>query len=137
MIKNALFFLRKCFICDTISCMKHARKKSPKISEAVFRGKKSLYNFEVFPLTAELEETSAIYVISKRKTDKRGKGHHAFVCIGQTDSVLSEIKKHQKGKCVKQNAANVICLLRESDEKSRERIEADLKAAHVTVCNYN
>jgi hypothetical protein len=48
--------------------MKHERKKSTKISEAIFRGKKSLYSFEVFPLTAELEETPGIYVISKRKT---------------------------------------------------------------------
>ncbi len=118
-------------------CMKHARKKSAKISEAIFRGKKSLYNFEVFPLTAEIEETSGIYVISKRKTDKLGKGHHAFVCIGQTDSILGEIKKHQKGKCVKQNSANVICLLKEVDARNREKIEADLKAAHATVCNYN
>ena len=118
-------------------CMKHARKKSPKISEAIFRGKKSLYSFEVFPLTAEIEETSAIYVISKRKTDKSGRAHHAFVCIGQTDSITGEIKKHQKGKCVKQHAANVICLLKENNPKNRERIEADLKAAHATVCNYN
>ena len=117
--------------------MKHERKKSPKISEAIFRGKKSLYSFEVFPLTAELEETSGIYVISKRKTDKSGKSHHAFVCIGQTDSITGEIKKHQKGKCVKQHAANVVCLLKESNEKNREKIEADLKAAHATVCNYN
>lgn len=117
--------------------MKQARKKSPKIGEAIFRGKKSLYNFEIFPLTAEFAEIPAIYVISKRKTDKRGKGHHAFVCIGQTDSILGEIKKHQKGKCVKQHAANVICLLKEENPKNRERIEADLKAAHATVCNYN
>jgi hypothetical protein len=116
---------------------KQTRKKSPKISEAIFRGKKSLYSFEVFPLAAEIEETSAIYVITKRKTDKSGKAHHAFVCIGQTDSILGELKKHRKGKCVKQNAANVVCLLKESDEKNRERIEADLKAAHATVCAYN
>jgi predicted transcriptional regulator len=57
---------------------KQTRKKSPKISEAIFRGKKSLYSFEVFPLAAEIEETSAIYVITKRKTDKSGKAHHAF-----------------------------------------------------------
>lgn len=117
--------------------MKHAKKKSPKISEAIFRGKKSLYNFEVFPLTAEFDDASAIYVISKRKTDKLGKGHHAFVCIGETASVLSEIKRHKKGKCLKQNDANVICLLRELDEEKRQRIEADLRSAHTSACNYN
>lgn len=116
--------------------MKQVRKKSPKISEAIFRGTKSLYNFEVFPLTAEFEDTSAIYVISKRKTDKLGKGHHAFVCIGQTDSVLKEIKKHQKAKCVKKNHANVVCVLKETNEEKRQKIEADLRLAHTSVCNY-
>lgn len=125
------------FIYDTMYRMKQVRKKSPKISEAIFRGKKTLYNFEVFPLAAEFEDASAIYVISKRKTDKRGKGHHAFVCIGQTDSILNELKKHKKAKCLKQHAANVICVLKETNEEKRQRIEADLKAAHSMVCNYN
>lgn len=116
--------------------MKQVRKKSPKISEAIFRGTKSLYNFEVFPLTSEFEDTSGIYVISKRKTDKSGKGHHAFVCIGQTDSILEEIKKHRKAKCVKQHAANVVCLLKETSEEKRQKIEADLRLAHASVCNY-
>ena len=115
--------------------MKQARKKSPKISEAIFRGTKSLYNFEVFPLAAEIEDTSAIFVISKRKTDKRGKGHHAFICIGQTDSILKEIKKHQKAKCVKQHQANVVCLLKETDAEKRLKIESDLRLAHQSVCN--
>lgn len=117
--------------------MKRARKKSPKISEAVIRGKKSLYNFEVIPLTAEFEDTSAIFIISKRKTDKRGKGHHSFVCIGQGDSILQEIKKHQKAKCVKKHQANVVCLLRETDAENRLKIEADIRAAHTSVCNQN
>lgn len=129
--------MRRRFIYDTMYRMKHVRKKSPKISEAIFRGKKSLYNFEVIPLTAELEDAPGIYVISKRKTDKRGKGHHAFICIGQTDSIVSEIKKHKKGKCVKQHEANVVCLLKEANEPARQKIEADLKAAHASVCNYN
>ncbi len=117
--------------------MKQVKKKSPKISEAIFRGRKSLYSFEVIPLTAEFEDDSAIFVISKRKTDKRGKGHHAFVCIGQTDSILGEIKKHKKAKCLKQHSANVICLLREQNEENRLKIEADLKAAHASFCNSN
>ena len=116
--------------------MKQKKKKSQKLSEAVFRGKKSLYNFEVFPLGAEFEDVSAVFVISKRVSDKRGKGHHKFVCIGQTESVLGDIKKHAKGKCIKQNKANVICILAEKDEKNRLRIEADLRESHSIVCNH-
>lgn len=116
--------------------MKAKKKKSQKVSEAVFRGKKNLYNFEVFPLGAEFEDAAAIYVISKRITDKSGKGHHKFVCIGQTESVLLDIKKHTKGKCIKQNKANVICILADANEKNRQRIEADLRESHFIVCNH-
>jgi hypothetical protein len=112
------------------------KKKSQMIGEAVFRGKKNLYNFEVFPLGAEFEDAAAIYVISKRINDKQGRGHHKFVCIGQTESVLGDIKKHAKGKCIKQNMANVICILAEADEKNRRRIEADLRESHRIACNH-
>ena len=57
-----------------------------------------------------------------------------LVCIGQTESVLGEIKRHKKGKCVKKYQANVISILPEENEKKRLRIETDLKAAHTIVC---
>jgi len=114
---------------------KPKKKKAKPICSAVFRGKKDRYGFEVFPLDAEFEDVSAIYVISKRKIDKRKKGHHALVCIGQTESLLGEIKRHKKGKCVKKYQANVISILPEENEKKRLRIETDLRAAHTIVCN--
>ena len=114
---------------------KPKKKKAKPIGSAIFRGKKERYGFEIFPIDAELEDVSAIYVISKRKTDKLKKGHHALVCIGQTESVLGEIKRHKKGKCVKKYQANVISILPEENEKKRLRIETDLKAAHTVMCH--
>lgn len=111
------------------------KKKLKPIGSAVVRGKIRRYDFEVFPLDAELKDGSAIYVISKRITDKRGRGHHKFVCIGQTESLLGEIKRHQKDKCIKQHKANVICLLREESETNRLKIETDLREAHTIACN--
>lgn len=134
---NKLFLrLQRRFIFDTLSSMKTKKKKSQKISEAVFRGKKNLYNFGVFPLGAEFEDLPAIYIISKRISDKNGRGHHKLVCLGQTESVFKDIKKHTKGKCIKKNKANVICILAEKDEKVRQRIEADLRESHTIVCNH-
>ena len=114
---------------------KPVRKKIKPIGSAVVRGKTRRYDFEVFPLDAELKDGSAIYVISKRITDKRGRGHHKFVCIGQTESFLGEIKRHKKDKCIKQHKANVICLLREENETNRLKIETDLREAHTIACN--
>jgi len=56
------------------------------------------------------------------------------VCIGQTDSVLGEIKRH-KIKCIKKHNANVISILPEADVKKRLKIEEDLRAAHAVACN--
>ena len=114
---------------------KPIKKKVKPIGSAVVRGKSGRYDFEVFSIDAELKDGSAIYVISKRVTDQRGKGHLKFVCIGQTDSLLGDLKKHTKGKCIKQHKANVICLLREESEKNRLKIETDLREAHTIVCN--
>ncbi|HEY8563714.1 MAG TPA: hypothetical protein VIL74_25270 [Pyrinomonadaceae bacterium] len=114
---------------------KPVKKKLKPIGSAVVRGKSGRYDFEVFPLDADLKDGSAIYVISKRITDKRGRGHHKFVCIGQTESLLGEIKKHKKDKCIKQHRANVICLLREDSAANRLKIETDLREAHAIACN--
>jgi hypothetical protein len=111
------------------------RKKLKPIGSAVVRGKSGRYDFEVFPLDADLKDGSAIYVISKRITDKSGRGHHKFVCIGQTESLIGEIKKHKKDKCIKQHKANVICLLREESAANRVKIETDLREAHAIACN--
>jgi hypothetical protein len=114
---------------------KPVKKKIKPIGSAVVRGKNGKYDFEVFPLDADLKDGSGIYVISKRITDKSGRGHHKFVCIGQTESLLGEIKRHKKDKCIKQHSANVICLLREESATNRLKIETDLRAAHTIACN--
>ena len=115
---------------------KIVKKKLKPIGSAVVRGRNGRYDFEVFSLDAEIKDGSAIYVISKRMTDKSGRGHHKFVCIGQTESLLIDLKKHAKGKCIKQHKANVICLLREESEKNRLKIETDLREAHTIACNH-
>lgn len=121
-------------IMPPVAVVKPRKKKAKAISSAVFRGRKARYDFQVFPLDSEFDAAiSAIYVISKRKTDRNKRAHHALVCIGQTDSLSGEIKRHAK-KCIKKHAANVISILPETNEKRRLKIEEDLKAAHSIAC---
>jgi len=117
------------------SLTKPKKKKAKPISSAVFRGRKDKYDFKVFELNERFEQIPAVYVISRRITDKRKKGHHALICIGQTDSIVDEIKKHRKGRCLRKNEANVISILPETDELKRQKIETDLKSAHSIQCN--
>ncbi|HEX8369001.1 MAG TPA: hypothetical protein VF604_10715 [Pyrinomonadaceae bacterium] len=115
--------------------MKQAKKyPAPQISEAVFRGRNSLYNFEVYPMNVRFNEVPAVYIISKRKIDRYGRGHHFLVCIGQTESLVEDIKMHKRGKCVKQLQANTVSVILEDDAQKRLEVENDLKAAHAIPC---
>lgn len=116
---------------------KPRNKKARPISSAVFRGKKERYDFKVFALNEKFEPIPAVYIISKRKTDRHKKGHHALICIGETNSIADELKRHRKGKCVKKHEANVISILPEADANVRLKIETDLKAAHSVACNFD
>ena len=119
----------------TPSPVKPKNKKAKPLSAAVFRGKKNKYDFEVFDLNELFEPIPAVYVISKRITDKKKKGHHTLVCIGETISLAEDIKRHRKSKCLRKTDANVISILKEDDEQKRAKIETDLKAAHSIQCN--
>lgn len=112
------------------------RKKPVRaVTSAVFRGKKSAYDFKVYEIGENLGSIPAVFVISKRTTDRNKRGHHSLVCIGETESVANELKIHRKSKCLKQNEANVISILPIENERERRQIAEDLKAAHSFVCN--
>ena len=128
--------MKKAVAVEPIDETKPRRKIIRAISSAVFRGVESQYDFKVYAINEIPKQEQAIYIISRRVTDRRKRGHHKLVCIGQTDSIRESLKKHKKGNCIKQNAANVICILPEADEQKRQKIEADLKAAHSIACNH-
>ena len=118
--------------------MQYPRKKKPrKISDAVFRGQKSAYSFQVFPINAEMADGPAVFIIARRRTDKFGNGHQSAVCIGETSSILSEMKRHRRAKCVKNNDPNVICLLEEENAAARAGVLQDLTAARKFGCIQN
>lgn len=115
-----------------------SRKRSSKISQTVFRGNRCLYSFEVFPLTAkEIPDGAGVFIISRRRIDKFGSGHHNAVCIGETNSIATEIKRHRRAKCVKQTAANVICFLKEDNPHTRFEMIDDLISSRTFNCVRN
>jgi hypothetical protein len=76
----------------------------------------------------------AIFIISRRVLDRHGKGHHAAVCIGETESIVKELKTHKRAKCTKQHGANVVCVLREQDVDARADAVEDITAARKFSC---
>jgi len=118
--------------------MKHPRsKKLKRISQAVFRGRKSQYSFDVFPITNEIEDAPAVFIFSRRQIDRFGNGHHFVSCIGETDSLLGEVKRHKRNKCVKQNESNVVCVMREENGTRRAAAIEDLKLNRSFACPHD
>ena len=115
--------------------MKHLPPR--KLADAIFRGQAESHTFKVYPLNAPITDQPAVFIISRRITDRRGKGHQAAICIGETESALSELKKHKKSRCTKDNSANVICLLRERDPETRVSVIDDLVAGPSFACVKN
>jgi len=113
--------------------MTQTRKRVRKLSTAVFRGSRTEYSFDVYPITPAITDNAAVFIFSHRKADKKGRWHHAVSCVGETASIVSEIKRHKRAKCVKGNA-NVVCLLREADSRSRAGVLDDIVSARAFSC---
>lgn len=100
----------------------------------MFRGSRSEYNFDVYPISTDITDNAAVFIFSRRKVDKKGHAHHAVSCVGETQSIISEIKKHKRSKCVKGNAANVVCILKEGDRSARSGVLNDIASVRAFSC---
>src|SRR6188508_2812510 len=115
--------------------MKHTPTR--KLADALFRGHDTDHFFKVYPLAAAITDQPAVFIIARRIIDHRGRGHQLTVCIGETESTLKELKTHKRSACVKENAANVVCLLKEKDAKIRRNVIEDLLESRSFVCIRN
>jgi hypothetical protein len=106
-----------------------------KVANATFKGKMGSYSFEVYSSDTSFNAVGAVYIFTKRTVDVEGKGSHAILYIGQTDSLKSRIQNHEKWPCVKRNGVNCICVHRDDNEDSRLAKETDLLEANATPCN--
>jgi len=114
--------------------MTHARKRIRKLSTAVFRGARTEYSFDVFPISPSITDSAAVFIFSRRLVDKKGHAHHAVSCVGEAKSLVTEIKRHKRAKCVKEGAANVVCVLKEPDKESRVDVVQDISEARQFSC---
>ena len=121
-------------IYDTLYHMTHAKKRIRKLSTAVFRGSRTEYNFDVYPISTSITDHAVVFIFSRRKVDKKGRAHHAVSCVGETQSIISEIKRHKRARCVKGNEANVVCILKEPDRATRSGVLEDISTARAFSC---
>ncbi|HVF31268.1 MAG TPA: hypothetical protein VNA22_09875, partial [Pyrinomonadaceae bacterium] len=116
--------------------MKH-NSPTRKLADALFRGRDGEHSFKVYPISANITDQPAVFIISRRILDKSGRGHHLTICVGETASTVHELKKHKRSQCVKDHRTNVVCLLKEKDDDVRAGIVADLIANRKFSCVKN
>lgn len=114
--------------------MTQPAKRVRKLSTAVFRGSRSEYTFDVYPLSTAITDNPVVYIFSRRKVDKLGRWHHAVSCVGETQSIVSEIKKHKRARCVKGSESNVVCIIKETDRRARSGVLDDIASARAFSC---
>ncbi len=106
-----------------------------KIATATFNGKTKAYNFDVYPANTSFNAVGAVYIFSRRTVNADGKGSHALLYIGETESLKDRIPNHEKWACVRQENVNCICVHRDDNSVSRRAKESDLIAGNNTPCN--
>lgn len=74
-----------------------------KIADATFSGESGSYEFEVYSINTPFNAVGAVYIFTKRTVDPSGRGTHAFLYIGQTESLADRIPNHEKWPCLKRN----------------------------------
>ena len=123
------------YLFEKVVGKKRGRRKFIKpIGAATFLGKRLTYAFDTFDLKSKFEDFPALFVISKRKVDRFGRGHHKIICIGQTEALGKAMNKHTKLAAIKNNKGNVVSILKDESEKHRLIIEENLKSRYKVLC---
>lgn len=123
------------YLFEKANGKKRGRRKYIKpVGSAVFRGQRLTYEFDTFDLKEKFEDFPAVFVISNRRIDRFGRGHHKIICVGQTESLGKEIAKHKKLASVKKNNANVVSILKFDNKKERLTTEENLRQRYNVLC---
>jgi hypothetical protein len=85
-----------------------------------------VYPFHAHPVHTRHKNTGAVYVLTNRRTDARGREYHSIICIGQTDELEKTLSRHRNTPWLRKHDGNCVCLYFEKEEDRRVRLETDL-----------
>ena len=93
------------------------------------------YAFAAYSRDTRFKPLAAVYVITKRRTDRNGPAFHARIYVGQTDNLERHSLNHERKHCFDRKHANCVCVFPENDQDRRLAIETDLRRAYDPPCN--
>jgi hypothetical protein len=108
----------------------------PKIGTLDFTGISGhKYTFNVYPISKELKEKEAVYVVTHRTVKADTSIDHNLIFAGATDNLKNEFNDHPKAGCFERESANCVCVYWEEHQGTREKIKEDLIGLYHPPCN--
>ncbi len=89
-----------------------------------------IYKFRAYPLATRFAEFGAVYFITERKEDAKGRTSHSRIDCGQTRNMSVPSFSEAQIASYEVHAANCICVLPVRDDSSREAIEQDIRGKY-------
>ncbi len=84
------------------------------------------YTFRAYPLETRFAEFGAVYFITERKLDSKGRTSHSRIYCGQTSNLSVCPYTAEQLASFQKYDANCICILPVQGESSRSAIEQDI-----------
>ena len=110
--------------------------KSTKIDEIAFTGRSGTrYDFRVYVWETKFKSLPAVFVVASRHIEPNEDPRYEPVFVGATDDLTRTFDGHPRTDCFQMYYANVVAVLKEPDERSRDLISKDLVEALTPPCN--
>ena len=110
--------------------------KTTKIDAVTFTGKSGTqYAFRIYIWDTKFKALPGVYVVASRSIEPGEAPHYQALFVGTAADLSKVLKNHPRSDCFQMYLANVVGMLKETDEKARERISADLIEGLAPPCN--
>jgi hypothetical protein len=93
------------------------------------------YEFRIYVWNTKFKALPGVYIVASRSIEPGQLPRYESVFVGAATDLSKVFKNHPRGDCFQMYYANVIGVLKESDEKMRARISADLIEGLAPPCN--
>ena len=110
--------------------------KTTKIDEVAFAGHSGTrYNFRIYVWETKFKTVPGVYVVASRTVEPGQQAQYEPLFVGQTADLSAALKAHPRDECFQMYYANVVGMLKETDDARRTAILADLLDGLTPPCN--
>jgi hypothetical protein len=110
--------------------------KTTKIDEVGFAGRSGArYHFRIYVWETKFKAVPGVYVVASRTLEPGQLAQYQPLFVGQSADLSAALKAHPRDECFQMYYANVVGVLKESDDARRTAILADLLDGLTPPCN--